>query len=211
MSHYRNAVKAFHQAFAVPSISELNRHERMAAAALRATLIREEALELRRADIAWRRDQTPENFQHLAKELADLLYVTAGTSQVLHTALLDTARTWPLAPAFFAEGNVQQATVQTVNSLDYLVYLLDGDVDEETLQDELDELGSYLQELVDRIEDFAATYRIPLRAVFDQVHASNMSKVNPATGKAEYREDGKVLKGPGYAEADLSFVTPNAA
>ncbi len=40
---------------------------------------------------------------------------------------------------------------------------------------------------------------------FDAVHASNMSKLGD-DGKPIYREDGKVLKGPNYSPADLSFL-----
>ena len=40
---------------------------------------------------------------------------------------------------------------------------------------------------------------------FDAVHISNMSKLD-VDGKPIYREDGKVLKGPNYKPADLSFL-----
>jgi predicted HAD superfamily Cof-like phosphohydrolase len=33
---------------------------------------------------------------------------------------------------------------------------------------------------------------------FYRVHESNMSKIDPKTGKVEYRDDGKILKGPNY-------------
>jgi phosphoribosyl-ATP pyrophosphohydrolase len=38
---------------------------------------------------------------------------------------------------------------------------------------------------------------------FSRVHESNMSKLGE-DGKPVYREDGKVLKGPNYKQADLS-------
>jgi predicted HAD superfamily Cof-like phosphohydrolase len=41
--------------------------------------------------------------------------------------------------------------------------------------------------------------------VMDEVHRSNMSKLG-ADGKPVYRADGKVLKGPNYSEADLTFI-----
>lgn len=40
---------------------------------------------------------------------------------------------------------------------------------------------------------------------FDEVHRSNMSKLG-RDGKPVYREDGKVLKGPDFSPADLSFL-----
>ena len=39
--------------------------------------------------------------------------------------------------------------------------------------------------------------------VFDEIQASNMSKLGK-DGKALLREDGKILKGPGYFRPDLS-------
>ncbi len=40
-------------------------------------------------------------------------------------------------------------------------------------------------------------------ACFDEVHASNMSKLGE-DGKPIYRQDGKVLKGPNYFQANLT-------
>lgn len=45
---------------------------------------------------------------------------------------------------------------------------------------------------------------VKMRA-FEEVHSSNMSKLMP-DGSVKRREDGKVLKGPNYREADLSMV-----
>ena len=42
-----------------------------------------------------------------------------------------------------------------------------------------------------------------LDEALNRVHVSNMSKLG-ADGKPIYREDGKVLKGPGYKPPDLS-------
>jgi len=43
---------------------------------------------------------------------------------------------------------------------------------------------------------------LPLVEAFDEVHRSNMSKLGE-DGKPILREDGKVLKGPNYSEANL--------
>lgn len=48
-------------------------------------------------------------------------------------------------------------------------------------------------------------FGIDLDACFDEVHASNMSKLG-ATGKPIYRTDGKVLKGEGYFPPDLEKI-----
>jgi len=42
-----------------------------------------------------------------------------------------------------------------------------------------------------------------IEEVFDEIHASNMSKVGP-NGEAVFREDGKILKGKGYFKPDLT-------
>lgn len=44
-----------------------------------------------------------------------------------------------------------------------------------------------------------------LEAMFHEVHRSNMSKLG-IDGKPIYREDGKVLKGPGYSPPDLGSI-----
>jgi predicted HAD superfamily Cof-like phosphohydrolase len=50
-----------------------------------------------------------------------------------------------------------------------------------------------------------AAFGIDLDKCFAEVHSSNMSKLGE-DGKPIYREDGKVLKGPNYVEADMSKV-----
>lgn len=54
----------------------------------------------------------------------------------------------------------------------------------------------------------AATIGIDVNEAFRRVHASNMSKLGP-DGKPVKREDGKVLKGPGYHAPDLSDLVRN--
>jgi len=44
-----------------------------------------------------------------------------------------------------------------------------------------------------------------MEEVMEEVHRSNMSKLGP-DGKPLHREDGKVIKGPNYQEADLTFI-----
>ena len=56
---------------------------------------------------------------------------------------------------------------------------------------------------------FAACYGFDLDTAMDQVFRSNMSKLDE-DGKAQYREDGKVLKGANYREPDLSGLFPRS-
>lgn len=47
---------------------------------------------------------------------------------------------------------------------------------------------------------------LPMQAGWEEVVRSNMSKVDPATGKVLRREDGKIMKGPYYQAPDLASV-----
>ena len=49
------------------------------------------------------------------------------------------------------------------------------------------------------------SFGIDLDSCYDEVHASNMSKLGE-DGRPLYREDGKVLKGPQFFEPDLEYV-----
>lgn len=48
-------------------------------------------------------------------------------------------------------------------------------------------------------------FGIDLDRCFNEVQRSNMSKLGE-DGKPIYREDGKVMKGPGYSEPDLKSI-----
>jgi|TARA_X000000950_G_scaffold109169_1_gene137588 predicted HAD superfamily Cof-like phosphohydrolase len=48
-------------------------------------------------------------------------------------------------------------------------------------------------------------FGIDLDECFQEVHRSNMSKLGKS-GRPIYREDGKVMKGPGYFEPDLEGI-----
>ncbi len=67
-----------------------------------------------------------------------------------------------------------------------------------------------LGDLVYVLYGMALECGIPLPAVLAQIHAANMSKLGP-DGRPLYREDGKVLKGPGYTAPDVAGVLRRAA
>lgn len=52
----------------------------------------------------------------------------------------------------------------------------------------------------------ALVYGIDLAPVVSDIHYSNMSKLDPETGEALYRADGKVKKGSDYFPPNLAFV-----
>jgi predicted HAD superfamily Cof-like phosphohydrolase len=71
-------------------------------------------------------------------------------------------------------------------------------------------LRALLKELADLryvVEGTAVSLGLPIDAAYSEVHRSNMSKLG-ADGKPIYREDGKVLKGPAYTEADMAQFIP---
>ncbi|MDO5496157.1 MAG: bifunctional GNAT family N-acetyltransferase/nucleoside triphosphate pyrophosphohydrolase family protein [bacterium] len=67
------------------------------------------------------------------------------------------------------------------------------------------ETADALADLIYVIYGMALETGIPLDAVLHQVQRSNMSKLG-ADGQPIYREDGKVLKGPGFFNPDIAAV-----
>ena len=68
-------------------------------------------------------------------------------------------------------------------------------------------LAKELSDLVFVCYQFAAAFNIDLDEAMFRVFDSNMSKLDE-NGKAIFREDGKVLKGPNYRKPDLSVCVP---
>lgn len=71
---------------------------------------------------------------------------------------------------------------------------------------------NFIKELADLLYVaywLAARVGIDIEAAFARVHASNLSKLDPATGRPLKREDGKALKGPAYRPPDLSDIARN--
>ena len=73
--------------------------------------------------------------------------------------------------------------------------------EENSLVEIADALGDQLYILCGTILKHGMQHII--EEVFDEIHASNMSKVGE-DGKAILREDGKILKGPGFFKPNLS-------
>jgi predicted HAD superfamily Cof-like phosphohydrolase len=51
--------------------------------------------------------------------------------------------------------------------------------------------------------DISSKHGVNLSKIFDVVHAANMAKMDPETGKFKLREDGKILKPPGWSPPDV--------
>lgn len=66
-----------------------------------------------------------------------------------------------------------------------------------------DALGDMLYILCGTILEHGMQHKID--EVFNEIHRSNMSKLGE-DGKPIYREDGKILKGPGYFKPNIAKV-----
>ena len=91
----------------------------------------------------------------------------------------------------------------------------------ELIQEEVQELieaidNKDMVEIADALTDIlyvvygaGHAFGIDLDACFDEVHASNMSKLGE-DGRPVKREDGKVMKGPGFFAPDLESILNNS-
>lgn len=68
------------------------------------------------------------------------------------------------------------------------------------------EIADALGDILVIVLGTALAYGIPLRAVVEEIHRSNMTKVDPETGAVELRADGKVLKPATYEPPRLGRV-----
>ena len=87
----------------------------------------------------------------------------------------------------------------------------------ELIQEELDELSDAVADrdmiqIADALTDLlyvvygaVHSFVLDLDECFEEVHRSNMSKLGE-NGRPIHREDGKVMKGPGYFEPDLEGI-----
>ena len=78
-----------------------------------------------------------------------------------------------------------------------------GELDRGVEAGDLVEIADGLVDMIYIAIGTALEYGIDLPAVWDEIHASNMRKVDPATGKVEKREDGKVMKPAGWTPPNV--------
>ncbi|MCW9038671.1 nucleoside triphosphate pyrophosphohydrolase family protein [Altibacter sp.] len=111
----------------------------------------------------------------------------------------------------FGLGIKQQPTADLGIKKNLLRYELMREENEEYLEaangndlvEVADALGDMLYILCGTIIEHGMQHKI--EAVFNEIQRSNMSKLG-ADGKPIYREDGKVLKGPGYFKPDIRAI-----
>jgi predicted HAD superfamily Cof-like phosphohydrolase len=98
---------------------------------------------------------------------------------------------------------IREEVEEAVDELEALVYEKDAN----SVQRRLLALLKELADLRYVTDGCAVALGLNIDAAFKEVHRSNMSKLG-ADGRPIYREDGKVLKGPNYSEADLTRIVP---
>jgi predicted HAD superfamily Cof-like phosphohydrolase len=88
------------------------------------------------------------------------------------------------------------------------------------IEEELEELKEAIEKkdvvgVADALTDIlyvtygaGAAFGIDLDKCFEEVHNSNMSKLD-RNGRPIYREDGKIMKGPDYFEPNLENIVKN--
>ena len=163
---------------------------------------------------------SPEVAMQIMKELADLEYVVAGACATF--AIPHAPQTEYDVRVFFLDGGEPTGYLSDVDSLTASMTRLELDVTAcvNTFADAIsmnmagvgkvvspiamyNRLMYTLSVLTGRIIHVAELLGIDIVSVFNEVHASNMSKLGD-DGRPIYREDGKVLKGPNYRKPDLT-------
>lgn len=80
---------------------------------------------------------------------------------------------------------------------------------EATKDQDLVEIADALGDIVYVAFGTAINYGINLNLVLEEIHRSNMTKVDTKTGKVILRHDGKVMKPPSFSPADIGRVLAN--
>jgi predicted HAD superfamily Cof-like phosphohydrolase len=70
---------------------------------------------------------------------------------------------------------------------------------------DLVEVADALGDMLYIIYGTAVSYGLPINDIFDEIHNSNLSKLDE-NGNPIRREDGKILKGPNYFKPDISSI-----
>jgi len=180
--------------------------------ALRFKLIKEEVAEVEEAF-------EEGNLENLAKELIDLLYVIDGCAiecglqkhvSIFHDStdrvndLFQSSKHGVKEIGSVAQNTQAERKRFTENSL--------FAIDQAFADNDVISLNKALGELIFIVNDYFNVTRLEqdIKKCHEEVHSSNMSKLG-ADGKPLYREDGKVLKGPNYFQANLSKIIHDQA
>ncbi len=96
------------------------------------------------------------------------------------------------------EKNTLRFNLMKEENEEYLEAVTNNDLEEVA-----DALGDMLYILCGTIIEHGLQHKI--EEIFDEIQRSNLSKLG-ADGQPIYREDGKVMKGPGYFRPDIAKI-----
>jgi predicted HAD superfamily Cof-like phosphohydrolase len=97
--------------------------------------------------------------------------------------------------------------IPPMNRVAFRIALINEEVNKELIpameSNDLIEVADAIADSIYVLVGAALEYGIPLTKVWEAVQASNMLKVDPATGQVRRREDGKILKPEGWKPPDI--------
>ena len=97
---------------------------------------------------------------------------------------------------------ISEEAKETAEELAILATQIKYDADADAIVKTKARLTKELADILYVVYGTAVALGLPLEEGFKEVHRSNLSKLD-ADGKPILREDGKVLKGPNYTEANM--------
>lgn len=72
------------------------------------------------------------------------------------------------------------------------------------------EVADGLIDMIKVITEYGESCGFPMQELWNEVHKTNMAKVNPVTGRVIRREDGKILKPEGWVKPDIAGILERA-
>ena len=108
----------------------------------------------------------------------------------------------------FGQNVEMEPTWPDFNTRDLRLELISEEFSElcQAMEDrDMVQIADALTDLLYVVYGAGHSFGLDLDECFEEVHRSNMSKLGK-NGRPLYREDGKVMKGPGYFEPDLERI-----
>jgi predicted HAD superfamily Cof-like phosphohydrolase len=166
---------------------------------MRVALVVEEMDEYRHAEAT-------NDLIEIADALGDLIYVAAGAA-ITHGLEVPEKYLDIRAHGLLANGPfVPTLDIENRKTwVEYTQQAVNAYVKAEA-EDFLSGVQAALGNIIATAYAAARAHGINLDHVLEEIQASNMSKLDPATGKPIYREDGKVLKGSAFFAPNIERV-----
>lgn len=180
----------------VPALPDRNDPDGLSLRILRKKLLEEEYNE-------YLDGEASHDLVEIADALGDILYIAYGTvvSYGLSTGF---EGIYPM-PEQMIPGLPAPANVIRASSKERMMKAW-SDYAAAEEADDLYAISVALRKIIDECYSISVCYGLPMHVIFAEIHRSNLSKLDPETGKPIYREDGKVLKGSAYTPPDISTI-----